>query len=263
MAIHKKEGRRICRGPEERESDRIQNQAAARVRPRGAAAAESPGKSFARLIVNAREAEKRKISSALHDETGTAAVVINSLLSILKEDIKDGKKAAALEDIARVREAFEDSIARIKRVIVNLRPPQLEEAGLGSAVKNFIDMLAGAVPLKINCSYKIKGGGRMSDTVKIILYRVVQEAVSNTLKHAKAARMDIRFTEDANSVFLDISDDGIGYPGARRRSAGKLGILGMEENLSYIGGSFKIRGVKGKGTVISVSCPKIIYVRDS
>ncbi|MDR1123621.1 MAG: histidine kinase [Elusimicrobiota bacterium] len=223
---------------------------------------QSRSKSFASLIIKAREEEKRKISSALHDEIGAAAVMINSLLGILKEDIKNDKKTAALADTKRVSEAFEESVARIKQVIVNLRPPQLEEVSLGSAVKNLTDALANAAPLKINYIYKIKDSTRMPETVKITLYRIVQEAQSNTLKHAQAARMDIRFTENAKSVLLDIADDGIGYPGARSSPAGKLGILGMKENLSYIGGSIKIRGVKGKGTVISVSCPKIKCVRD-
>ncbi|MDR0734825.1 MAG: hypothetical protein LBG16_03950, partial [Elusimicrobiota bacterium] len=207
-------------------------------------------------VVNAREEEKRKISSALHDEVGTAAVVINSLLGILKEDVKDGKKAAALVRADNVSEAFGNLFSRIKGIIVNLRPPQLEEIGLNSAVKNLIDTLANAVPLRINYRYKIKDGARMSETAKIVLYRVVQESLNNTLKHAKATKADINFTEDANTIFLNIADDGIGYPGTHNCFIDKLGILGMRENLSYIGGSIKIRGVKGKGTRIKVSCPK-------
>ena len=229
--------------------------------PKGITVAENAGQSFVRLLINAREEEKRKISSALHDEIGTAAVVINSLLGILKEDIKDNKKTAALGSVKEVSEAFEHSVSRIKKVIIDLRPPQLEEIGLNSAVKNLVDTLSNSVPLKINYSYKIKESVRMSDTVKITLYRVVQEAVNNTLKHAKAKTINIAFSENENTILLDIQDDGVGYPGAHNGTVNKLGILGMKENLSYIGGSIRIKGIKGKGTRISVACPKITYVR--
>lgn len=223
--------------------------------------AENPGQSFVRLVINAREEGKRKVSSALHDEIGTAAVVINSLLGILKEDIKEGKTPAALDDIEHISEALELSVARIKQVIIDLRPPQLADIGLNSAVKNLVDTLSNTVPLKINYRYNIEDSVEMSETVKITLYRIVQEAVTNTLKHAKAKKIDIKFSENESSILLNIKDDGVGYAVARNKSVDKLGILGMKENLSYIGGSMQIRGVKGKGTAIQVSCPKITYVR--
>lgn len=227
----------------------------------GLSVAENPAQSFVRLLINAREEEKRKMSSALHDEIGTAAVVINSLLGILKEDIKDEKKNAALNTVSNLSEAFSESLSKIKKVIFDLRPPQLEDVGLNAAVKNLIDTLSQTVPLKFEYNYKIKERVKLSEQVKITLYRVVQEAISNTLKHAEAKTIKIDFSEDESTIYLKIQDDGVGYPGGNHRTVNKLGILGMKENLSYIGGSIKIKGIKGKGTTISVECPKITYMR--
>jgi signal transduction histidine kinase len=221
---------------------------------------EDVGQSFIRLLMNAREEEKHRISSALHDEIGTAAVVINSLLGILKEDIKDGERNAALSSLKNVASAFEESISKIKKVIRDLRPPQLDEIGLHAAVKELIDTLSTNVPLKFEYSYKIKDKVEMSEAVKITLYRTVQEAISNTLKHAKASKIKIEFAENESIIFLKIQDDGIGYSSSKQ-SEDKMGIKGIKENISYIGGSVRIEGVKGKGTTLTAECPKITYVR--
>lgn len=225
------------------------------------AVAEGADRGFVRLMLNAREEEKRLISSALHDEIGSAAVMINSLLSILKEDILDGKQNDALKNVQNVQEAVEGSISRIKRVIVNLRPPQIAEVGLNSAVKEFLDNLEQSVNLKFNYSYNVAEDTNISENVKITLYRIVQEATNNTLKHAKADTMKIVFDEDDSNILLNIKDDGIGYPKTGHKGINKMGILGMKESISHLGGTIKIEGVKGEGTTISVICPKISYAR--
>jgi len=231
--------------------------------PQDLAVAETAGQSFVRLLINSKEEEKRKIASALHDEIGTAAVVVNSLLGILKEDIKDGKKTAALKSVKELVKAFEDSVFKIKKVIFDLRPPQLEEVGLNSAVKDLVEGLAAAVPLNFHYTYNIdEDKAKMSDTVKITLYRAVQEAINNTLKHAGAKNIKIDFSEDTSNILLKIEDDGAGFkPGAVRGKKNKLGLKGLKENLSYIGGTVKISSSRGKGTTIIVKCPKITYMR--
>lgn len=222
---------------------------------------ENVGQSFVRLMINSREEEKRKISSSLHDEIGSVSVLINSLLSILREDIKDGKTNDALGNINKVQAAVQDSMSRIKKVIVDLRPPQLGDVGLNAAVKDLIDSIAPSLSLNFEYEYNVDDDVKMSETVKITLYRIVQEAINNTIKHAKAKNIEIVFNEDASLIFLTIKDDGIGYSKSKHRSINKLGILGMKENMAYLGGTIKIEGEKGKGTTISVKCPKISYAR--
>lgn len=225
------------------------------------AVAEDADRGFVRLMINAREEEKRQISRALHDEIGTAAVMINSLLGILKEDIKEGKQSAALENIKNVEEAVEGSLSRIKKVIINLRPPQITEVGLNSAVKELLDNMEGSVGLNFEYQYEVAERTKMSENVKITLYRIVQEALSNAVKHAKANNFKVVFTENQSNILLTVQDDGIGYPKAGHKGTNKLGILGMKESMTNLGGTISIEGVKGKGTTISVICPKISYER--
>jgi len=219
------------------------------------------GRGLIHLMINAREEEKRQISSALHDEIGSAAVMINSLLGILEQDILEGKKNSALENVKNVQEAVTSSIARIRRVIVNLRPPQIAEVGLNSAVKEFLDNLSRTVRLKFDYKYNVSEDAELSDTVKITLYRIVQESINNVLKHARAKNVKITFSEDGGNIFLEVKDDGIGYSEEQHRKVNSLGILGMKESISHLGGKIKIEGAAGKGTIVSVLCPKISYAR--
>ncbi|MDR0953466.1 MAG: sensor histidine kinase [Elusimicrobiota bacterium] len=223
--------------------------------------AEAGGDSFARLVIRAREEEKRKLSSTLHDEIGSTAVILNSLLHIVKEDIRSDKKKNALASISKVEEALKNSIDRIKQVVIALRPPQLTDVGLHSAVKELIDTLSKSVSLKFECDYRISDNVQMSENVKITLYRIIQEAINNTIKHAKATIMKFTFTEDYTNIFLKIEDNGVGFDTKESRGINKLGLLGMKENIAYLGGSMKIESTKDKGTSIFIKCPKISYAR--
>lgn len=223
--------------------------------------AEGDSPSIVRLMIKSREEEKRKLASLVHDEIGTAAVAINSLLAILKEDIKDGKIKTALTDADKLQKAVVSSMAMIKKAVINLRPPQLEDVGLNSAVRGFLDSFCASVGLKVEYNYGINDKIQISDSVKIILFRVVQEALNNIVKHARAKKVRICFSKRAENIILTLEDDGIGYREEQSRDANKLGILGMKENISHIGGTFCIKGKAGKGTKIKVVCPVISYKR--
>ena len=223
--------------------------------------AEGEAPSMVRLLMNNREAEKKKIASLLHDEIGSAAVAINSLLSILKEDIKDGKKAQALEDAGKLQKAVASSMERMKKAIINLRPPQLDDVGLDAALRHLVDGVAERSSIKIDYKYGIEDDVNLSDGVKTVLFRTVQEALNNVVKHSKADKVKIRVDREGDKILLSVEDNGIGYEEEHSKSADKLGILGMKENTSYIGGGITIEGKRGKGTRIKVVCPIISYKR--
>ncbi len=223
---------------------------------------ETPTPTFPQMIMLAREEEKRKIASLLHDEIGSSAVFINSLLSLIKEDIKEGKNTAALKNVSNVEKALDQSIDRLKKTIIALRPPQLAEIGLDAAVKELVESLADTTKIHYNYSYNIEETFKMSEIIKITLYRIVQEALNNVLKHAQASSVEIKFTESRSHIHLTIKDDGIGFEKSRTRSIKKMGLLGMKEGVAYLGGTIKINTEKGRGTAICVECPKISYARN-
>lgn len=223
--------------------------------------ADSVGESFAHLLMKVREEEKRQIASAFHDEVGSSAVLLNSIISILKADLLEDKKEEALERLAELEDIVANITQRMRRIIISVRPPQLREIGLVSAVKDLIDSLETSSKTKFHFSCEMNENTRLSEEVKIVLYRSVQESINNVFKHAKAKNIWVSLKEEKTSVLLTIKDDGVGYKESKSNSVKKMGLLGMRESATCIGGTFDIKGKNGKGTLVSVRCPKITYIR--
>lgn len=223
--------------------------------------ADNVGDSFAHLLMKVREEEKRQIASVFHDEVGSNAVLLNSVISILKADISEDKRASALKRLQELEEIVQNITKRMRRLIISVRPPQLKEIGLTSAVEDLIDSLKTSSNIKFHFTCDLAKNKKISEEVKIVLYRCVQESINNVFKHAKAMNIWVSLKEEKSSVLLTIKDDGVGYEETKSNSVKKMGLLGMRESATYIGGTFDIKGKKGKGTLVIVRCPKISYIR--
>ncbi len=220
-------------------------------------------RTFSQMIMRAREEEKRKIASALHDEIGSSVIFMNSLLSLLKEDIKDGKKTAALKNIQNLENALKGTTDRIKKVIFSLRPPQISEVGLDAAIKEFVDnMQAATTKIKFHYLYEIPPSAKMSESIKIMLYRIVQEAVNNAVKHSKAKNIYIDVSDAGDTFAVSVEDDGVGFKPSKHAGIKHLGLVGMKEGAAYLGCELKIHSKTGRGTRIYLNCPKVSYARN-
>lgn len=223
--------------------------------------ADKAGESFTRLLIKVREEEKRQIASAFHDEVGSGAVLLNSVISILKADILENKKDSALQKLQELEDAVKSITQRMRKIIISVRPPQLREIGLVCAIKDLLDSLESSSDIKFHFDCKVSEGIKISEEVKIVLYRSVQESINNVFKHAKAKNIWVSLKEENTSILLTIKDDGVGYEESKSNSVKKMGLLGMRESATCIGGTFDIKGKNGKGTLVSVRCPKISYIR--
>ena len=223
--------------------------------------AEDVGESFAHLLMKAREAEKREIAAAFHDEVGSGAVLLNSTISILKNILAKGDVKAAVSKVRELEDIVLAVSQRMRKIIISVRPPQLKEMGLRAAIGDLIESLSQSSNINFEFSCNIDDKEKISEEVKFILYRCVQESINNIFKHARANNVLISLEDKKTSVLLTVKDDGIGYEESKSNSVKKMGLLGMREGASCVGGTFDIKGKKGKGTVISMLCPKISYSR--
>ncbi|MBQ4493981.1 MAG: hypothetical protein II972_05235, partial [Elusimicrobiaceae bacterium] len=171
------------------------------------------------------------------------------------------KKDSALKKLQELEEAVKNITQRMRKIIISVRPPQLREIGLVCAIKDLIDSLEASSDIKFHFKSDIPEGINISEEIKIVLYRSVQESINNVFKHAKAKNIWVSLKEEKTSVLLTIKDDGIGYKESKSNSVKKMGLLGMRESATCIGGTFDIKGKSGKGTLVSVRCPKISYIR--
>jgi len=213
---------------------------------------------FSHRILSIREEEKKILSTILHDEVGTLAVALSSSLNAIKEEIKDNNLKAALRTIVKSKTVLRKAIQRLKKTAADLRPPDLDIVGLPVALREYLSNVTKQLDLKINFSMEIDEK-KVPNNVAIVLYRIVQEALNNVVKHANARNMKVRLYSLGNKIELIIRDDGKGFD-TGIISGGTtihMGIRGMREMAESVDGRFHIKSAPGKGTDIHVTLPVI------
>ncbi len=216
---------------------------------------------FAQLLLAARETEKREIAKALHDEIGTASVMLSALVSMTKQSVQKGNTAQALKDLEHLQTQTQHSIERLRNIIIALRPPSLDTDGaLRGSIEELVSEVCnlGRLKHRFVCSRQMPEKG-ISDRVKILLYRLVQEALSNVVKHAQAKQVTVQLKRQHDEMCVCISDDGIGFKNTQRRSINHVGLRSMQDSIRLLGGTLEIISAPGKGTQIKVTCPCTVY----
>lgn len=230
---------------------------------KGAQVRDGVSRSFAQTLLAIREEERKEISSAIHDELGAAAVVLQSMLAVVEQDISENKNKDALKNVKLLGTKLSGSLDRVKNVVVNMRPPNIDAVGVDGAVQELVHNVSETVKgIDIKFNYKETARDKYVDPqVKIMLYRVVQESLSNIIKHSGATKANIVLENADDNVRLKINDNGKGFDVKGHRSIKNIGLLGMSERVKYLGGKFEIKSTLGKGTEILVICPKVVYIR--
>ncbi len=217
--------------------------------------------SLSHKLILVREEESRRIARELHDEIGQILAVLNLNLAAVKKGAVSeiGREAVdgCLDLVARL-------ITKVRRLSLDLHPSLLDDFGLVTALRRHIESLAGRTGLDLRFQAD-EGIGRLGTELETVCYRVVQEAITNALRHAEPVHLLIRLRLDAGKLELSVSDDGRGFDpeAALERSAGgeSLGLLGMRERVSLVSGELSIISAPGAGAVIKASFP-LVRTRD-
>lgn len=214
-------------------------------------------KRFSGKMLSIREEEKKRLGRDLHDMVGSMAVALNARLAITESEIKNVNTPGALNNIRQTKKLVDLVVQDFKKIAVNLRPPQLETAGLSGALREYCREAARHANLQIDLNIDVKDDN-ISGELAIALYRVVQESLSNVVKHARGRKVFIRLCEENKRIFLEIRDNGVGFDPVAVETHSqnfKMGILGMSERVESFGGEFAVESRPGKGTGIKVSVP--------
>jgi len=203
-----------------------------------------------RRVIEAQELERRRLARELHDETGQA------LTSILL-GLKAIRSAGTDEDAARaetdVRELVVQALQDVRRLAVELRPSALDDFGLVAALERLAATFAerSGIPAAVESTLSER---RLPPELETVLYRLVQEALTNVVKHAGAERVSILVTHGDGGVRAVVEDDGRGFsPGDVRVDA--LGLVGMRERLALLGGTLAVESEPGAGTAVVAYIP--------
>lgn len=209
-------------------------------------------------IETMREEEKRAIARELHDDLGSSLTALNMHLAILFQQLPND--AAITERSVQIKALLNSVTATTRRIQNGLRPDKLDIFGIKTAIieqsQDFENYTG--VPCKASLpDEEIK----FPPQVEITLFRMVQEALNNIAKHAKATQVDVILDEDDDFIFLTIRDNGIGISANAPPYNSTHGLRGMRERASYLGGKIEITSVEGSGTRIKVILPKAITSR--
>ncbi len=211
-------------------------------------------RSVASQVINAQEEERKRISRELHDDTAQILFAQLLRLTALKtspnQDVRG--TAAALEEMTV------EALEGVRRLALELRPPALDDLGLQAALGDLTQRFADQLGITID--YQARGSrGRLAADVELVLYRIAQEALTNVAKHAQATHCWVDLDRGQEDVTLSVRDDGRGFdPAQETRRDGRglgLGLFGMEERVTLVGGTFRIWSRPRHGTEIFAYIP--------
>ena len=198
----------------------------------------------------ALENEAKRIAHALHDEAGQLLASVHFAVADMAGELPPQSRAR-LQEVKSLLNRIETELRNLSH---ELRPIVLDRLGLLPALQ----FLAESVTRRAGIPITVKGGeaGRLSPVVEITLYRIVQEALNNVLKHAQARSASIELKVGPQRVSCTIRDDGVGFAAERIRHSDGLGLAGIRERLNALGGSLHFASRPKRGTALRAEVPR-------
>jgi signal transduction histidine kinase len=207
-------------------------------------------------VVHVQEAERQRIARELHDATGQSLSAITLGLRGIEAALTD-QAPDLLRPLETVYGFANEALIELRRLISDLRPPQLDDLGLGAALQWYVQSVQARHP-----QIKIKlvppnVWPRLSPERETLIFRIVQESLNNATRHAQADTIQVVVTESNDQLQVRILDNGCGFPVAHAlgRQVNAWGLLGMRERAQLMGGAVEINSTVGKGTEIIVTTP--------
>jgi PAS domain S-box-containing protein len=208
-------------------------------------------------LVTAQEQERSRIARELHDQMGQHVAALMLDLKALEEDFRD--VAGASRRLQRAHDIAGDIGRDLHRIAWELRPTTLDDLGLRAAISNHAEEWSRRSGIEVQLQFSGLDLQRLDSPIESTLYRIVQEALTNVMKHAQARAVTLVLGRRDNHVFVIVEDDGRGFDPraleADRDGVPCLGVLGMRERLGLVGGSLEIDSAPGEGTVVIASIP--------
>lgn len=204
----------------------------------------------AKKIIEAEEKERKRIAEDLHDGIGQMMSAVKMNLSSLSDKVEliNEQDKILLEKTLALAD---ESCKEVRSISHSMMPNALLKTGLSNAVKAFIDKIDHK---KINVQLHTEGlEQKLDDSVEIVLYRVIQETVSNVIKHAQANQLDISIIKDEDGIACTIEDNGIGFNPLQSNNG--IGLKNIQTRVAYLNGTVEFDSEKNKGTLVAIHVP--------
>ncbi len=209
---------------------------------------------FAQQLIESQEAERKRVAAELHDGLGQSLLVIKNRASLGKMFLDDRTESESQFD--EISAASVQAIEEVRQIAYNLRPYHLDRLGLTQSIEAMIEKIEETTDIEFNLHIE-NLDGVFSNEQEVVIYRIVQESVSNIIKHSKATIAGVEIQADDAEIAINIRDNGQGFAptdGKTPRQGG-FGLIGLKERVIMLRGNYQIETNKGKGTGVFVKIP--------
>jgi PAS domain S-box-containing protein len=210
-------------------------------------------RALARRLSEIREEERRTIARELHDQVGQALTALKLDLASVRGQMAAGAAAEGATRLSAMDDLLDATLETTRRLSAMLRPSVLDDLGLPAAIRwqaaEFTQRTG------VPCETRVPDEAALSPSVALALFRILQEALTNVARHAAARHVVVELLREQGAAALVISDDGRGIPAIETVGRKSLGLMGMRERASALGGAIEISGAPGRGTTVRARIP--------
>lgn len=206
-------------------------------------------------LLEVREAEHRHLARELHDDIGQRLSVIKMDIARVKSELSDSRPDL-FDELDQADDMVSETVAAVRGLATGLRPKILDDLGLVAALDHYLQEVSNRFPLA--CQLRVDDHLPVSQEGGIMIFRIVQEAIHNTCKHAQASTCEVELQQTDDGLRLSISDDGCGLKPGDEDKDGSLGLMGIRERISGVGGTMVIDSEPGQGTRIICQLPLVL-----
>jgi hypothetical protein len=213
---------------------------------------------LARRLVTAQESERSALSRELHDELGRSLTAVKINLTEILRDAPDGAGGPLAARIAESNDLIDRMLEQTHEMALDLHPAMMDDLGLIPTLRGYIRRFNLRTGIEVEATF-VEPALPMGSDLETNLYRIIQEALTNVSKHARAKTVTIVLGLEDSDVRLSIADDGVGFDLPSRENDPSvnrgLGLLGMQERVSSVGGRIAVESAPGRSTRLDVSIP--------
>lgn len=222
--------------------------------------AQKTRKKLLQKIISAQEEERARVSRELHDEANQCLAAINLGLDRIHEETDLNRSKYLSHEL---KEIVLMASSDLKRLAWELRPSTIDKIGLNMAIKNYIDNFAAHYKININYQSDLSENDNFDGEVSIVIYRIIQETLTNIAKHSKSDHVEITIKKNPKRLMIIIEDNGQGFDKEKVFNIGNkvtgsissLGLYGMMERAELVGGNLIIESEIGQGTAVYLTIP--------
>jgi len=212
---------------------------------------------FSRQLIEAQEDERRRIARELHDQIGQVLTAVKMNLHTVRQVCGCSETRSYVKDNI---EAVDEALRLVRDLSVDLRPPVLDDLGLATALRWYVDRYANRTGLNAEVMIELPDHNeRFSRDLETACFRIAQEALTNIVRHANASQILVKLANDGNILLLTVRDDGVGFDHESLRQcaprAATLGLISMQERAHAAGGIIEIDSIVSKGTEVRFRLP--------